>query len=905
VIDGEAVYDRVNGTVTYLNGKAPGNPIAAPASPMPAPDIGPESAQDLEPAETGVARDVVDLEEDLCPIQEEACGFAGPARLQETLDELAGADAVVLDFETTALTAYEAPTAPSAAQKIGNATIKELRSDGCSIDPRPRARILSLHVPDGYRVAFDLDLLSGPEKEALAGGLHDKVWVGHNLSFDYAWMLTLNPGVRPRRIIDTMLLATTHRPEALYEMQAALVQGRTVNDPHIHHALWEYVQGKMARKRQDDDGGALSLQSLSLLYLQESLDKSYQKPHNWMVDRLTRKHWDYCMGDVEIPLRIARKLLDLPDHASVARIISAVDGNARAAPAYRIMETALHTIARMHHMGVPWSAERAATLDAELDREAREAAEKLLEIAPGLGRPIEVSGKPTKKDPDPEPRIIHVMEDLLSPSKGLTAPVKRVLAGAIARETGRSTLLYTPPDAEEDPESGDTIKLDAKQLAFDYPGSQIVKLLAAVQGAVKERAMLSAFATHASSAPDGRIHPLTGISTVTGRTSATNPSLQQVPRDGRFRGVFAARPGYRIVATDFSSIELRIAAALGVRAWEVLSVVEDVLRKGRDSRHYKSWPRIKSRIGWILDKCPDLVEYLKSEASGPPDGLIETQPPVVGEASIEDYARSAACDLAKWVSRLRAATGGDPERLPFRAVYRHDLDPHLLTAIAMRAQSGDFDLRGMPPLQYLKSLSAEEIDALKKRMKDARQAAKAVNFGALYGQQPTGLHRYGVVGYGLTWTERDAAEAHAEWFRLYPEIGLWHWLIRRFFVRKKQPILNPYKPVEADLTGKIYCWSTLSGRKVLSSKLTSAANYQDQGTGAEIALLAIGNLPSDVQAMLINFVHDELVLEVPESRLEEVVAVVEKTMVEAANMLLLPYGVPAAVETSVGDAWVH
>lgn len=852
----------------------------------------------------------VELEEEpLSPAAAEEAAFAGSERLPETLAVLSAADAVVLDFETTALSAYDHPVAPAFSQKIGDATIKELLVAGCSLDIRPRARVLSLYVPqDRYRVAFDLDRLMEGHRAALAGALHDKVWIGHNLGFDYAWMLALHPEVQPRRIIDTMLLATTHRPQALYEMQAALVTNG-IHEWSIRDALWDYVQGKLSRKKQDDgDGGALSLQSLSLLYLQESLDKSYQKPHNWMVDRLTRAHWEYCMGDVETPLRIARKLLHLPEEADAVQILQALDGDARAAPAYRILETALHTIARMHHKGVPWSTERAAALDADLAREAQEAAEKLLEIAPELGQTIEVPCKPTKKHPDPEPWKICPIEDLLSPSKGLTAPVKKAIAHAIVQETGNSALFYSPDGGEED-QGGDgpaeSITLDAKQLAFDYPDSQVVKLLAAVQGAVKERAMLCTLAACARDTRDGRIHPLTGVTTITGRTSATNPSLQQVPRDPRFRGVFAASPGHRIVATDFASIELRIAAALGVRAWEVLSVVVDALSRGRDSPNHKSVPRIRKRIGWILEHCPDLVAYLKSGDPDPPDSLIETDPPVFGEATIEGYARSAACDLAQWVSRLRKATGGDPDRLPFRAVYLHGLDPHLLTAIAMRAQSGEFDLRGMSPLQYLQSLPAEETDILKKRMKDARQAAKVVNFGALYGQQPAGLHRFGVVGYGLRWTRQEAAQAHEAWFHLYPEIGLWHWLIRRFFVQKKQPVLNPYNPVEADLTGKIYRWSTLSGRVVLSSKLTSAANYQDQGTGAEIALLAIGTLPQDIQAMLINFVHDELVLEVPESRVEEVVQIVEKTMVEAANRFLMPYGVSAAVETQVGDAWVH
>ncbi len=162
-----------------------------------------------------------------------------------------------------------------------------------------------------------------------------------------------------------------------------------------------------------------------------------------------------------------------------------------------------------------------------------------------------------------------------------------------------------------------------------------------------------------------------------------------------------------------------------------------------------------------------------------------------------------------------------------------------------------------------------------------------------------------MVSYGLDWTVDDAERAHDAWFRLYPEIGLWHWLLKRLFVHKRRAILNPYRPVEADLMGKIYYGSTLSGRKVQSSKLTSAANYQDQGTGAEIALLAIGSLPPEVQSMLINFVHDELVFEVPEEQVTECVAIIEKTMIEAAGKHLSPFGVPAEVETQVGDAWVH
>jgi DNA polymerase I-like protein with 3'-5' exonuclease and polymerase domains len=60
---------------------------------------------------------------------------------------------------------------------------------------------------------------------------------------------------------------------------------------------------------------------------------------------------------------------------------------------------------------------------------------------------------------------------------------------------------------------------------------------------------------------DGRIHPnfdLTNV--VTGRTSCSNPNLQQVPRNKELRTLFTAPPGRVLLEADYSQIELRIAA---------------------------------------------------------------------------------------------------------------------------------------------------------------------------------------------------------------------------------------------------------------------------------------------------------------------------------------------------------
>lgn len=58
-----------------------------------------------------------------------------------------------------------------------------------------------------------------------------------------------------------------------------------------------------------------------------------------------------------------------------------------------------------------------------------------------------------------------------------------------------------------------------------------------------------------------RLHPTYNIArTATGRLSAENPNLQQVPRDSTIRSLISAPPGKKLIEADYSQIELRTAA---------------------------------------------------------------------------------------------------------------------------------------------------------------------------------------------------------------------------------------------------------------------------------------------------------------------------------------------------------
>jgi len=76
-----------------------------------------------------------------------------------------------------------------------------------------------------------------------------------------------------------------------------------------------------------------------------------------------------------------------------------------------------------------------------------------------------------------------------------------------------------------------------------------------------------------------------------------------------------------------------------------------------------------------------------------------------------------------------------------------------------------------------------------------------------------------------------------------------------------------------------------------------------QGTAADIIKLAMINVHnwlenSDLTSKIIMQVHDELVLEVPESEMDEVQKGLKDLMESAAELL-----VPLVVDIGVGDNW--
>ena len=222
-----------------------------------------------------------------------------------------------------------------------------------------------------------------------------------------------------------------------------------------------------------------------------------------------------------------------------------------------------------------------------------------------------------------------------------------------------------------------------------------------------------------------------------------------------------------------------------------------------------------------------------------------------------------AADYSQIELRIMAHLSGDKGLLN---AFAHGLDVHRATAA---------EVFGTP----LAEVTTEQ-----------RRAAKAINFGLIYGMSAFGLARQ------LGVDRRDAQDYVNLYFARYPGV--------------KQYMDDTREQARAQ--GYV---ETLFGRRLflpdIKSKNAATRQYAErtainapmQGTAADIikqAMIAVDAWLRDsgLQTRMIMQVHDELVFDVPEHELETVRAKVTELMTNAAKL-----DVPLVVDSGVGNNW--
>ncbi|HHT73850.1 MAG TPA: DNA polymerase I [Firmicutes bacterium] len=173
---------------------------------------------------------------------------------------------------------------------------------------------------------------------------------------------------------------------------------------------------------------------------------------------------------------------------------------------------------------------------------------------------------------------------------------------------------------------------------------------------------------------------------------------------------------------------------------------------------------------------------------------------------------------------------------------------------------------------------------------DQRSAAKAINFGIVYGISSFGLAK------GINLTRAEAQAYIDRYFERYPKVKEYmDATVRRGTELGYVTTILQRRRYLPDLRSRNYTLRSFAARMAMNSPI--------QGSAADIIKLAMLKVDralkeAGLKAKLLLQVHDELVLEVPR---EELAATAEVVQAEMENAVEL--AVPLLVEVKVGENW--
>jgi hypothetical protein len=762
-----------------------------------------------------------------------------------------------IDLETTHLTKYSTPKTITGSTKIGGKTsVSKIIGRGKThlCDTQPRIRVVSIGLPDGQKLAWDLDKMTPAGKASLLSACAAvPVWVGTNLGFDLTFFHSAGYPAEPF-LLDAMLVVRTIKPSYLHYIATCAALTGNLDDEQraIKQQCRDHLQS-LANKHKNSTV-AFNLETLALAYSAHTqqvvpMDKSWQKPENWMLPDLEPESHAYCVSDITLPASIICDAILTAGSTAISDAVLLLQEHSL----YSALSRAAVVLAKMHAKGLPVDM---PSIEALIQSEQTRISEAVASIG-ALGL------------------FTASLDALADTSKTENSDIKAALADyctgclGITLEIGKDGRASVGEDA---------------LILSGVAGDPAISAILDIREAKKRLGMLESWVK--LSASDGRLHGLVTQTAGTGRTTASEPNSQQFPHAPEYRAVFKAKEGYKIIATDYSAVEMRIAAELGLRA----------LREFRSGLTKPAYTR-EGTGDQLLTAIHKLGAVFLD---------FDVMPIYQRPATGKDWDGSYIHEAAWYYSRILKS--GIDSRLA--EGFASGIDPHLLTAVGVTGYAGDTDA-----LVYLQSLTPEEAKALKTELKDARTSAKSLNFGLLYGMQAGTLHSYGITDYGLNWTLEEAVRQRDAWLALYPEIGFWHnWsklVYRRWptvaycsigYIADKEDPSRMFLGIKKPSRKAVYVPTTLTNRPLYVSTGQQLLNFQDQGTGADIALKALATLDW-LTPYLVAFVHDEIVLEIPEDLADEAMAALEKVMVEAASGILT--SVPCEVESAVGDYWIH
>lgn len=206
------------------------------------------------------------------------------------------------------------------------------------------------------------------------------------------------------------------------------------------------------------------------------------------------------------------------------------------------------------------------------------------------------------------------------------------------------------------------------------------------------------------------------------------------------------------------------------------------------------------------------------------------------------------------------------------------------------AQDGDIHTR-----------TAQVVTGKSEVTKEERGKAKAVNFGFLYGMSAKGFVNYAKTGYGVHVTDKEAAEMRARYFNTYRDLEPWY---------AKQKRLCAQDGGVYTLFGRFRALPEIYSQEwsEKGSAERCCINTPVQSSGSDILLSAMIEIDQTLpECEIVCTVHDSILVEVPESKVDEYKERIGNIMKHPA---LLDYfnvqlKVPLDIDIGVGPWGTH
>lgn len=885
----------------------------------------------------------------------------------------------VVDTETTGLTPQSA--LPEMDAKILAATEDEAGT-AMKVDYRMRCRVLTACIPNPQNpeqpelLAFDLDKLDPAQRKDLANAALSGAFIAHKAGFDLYWLRELGEReVEPSLVLDTMLLARTLAPHTPL-LQNLLLQRKpspatTAGNERTVAAEPEQAEVASEGDAADepvftsgDDPDAVfqaadqllrndkaprwSLAGLSLIWLNKVLDKELQNPKEWLSPVLSRRHFHYATSDVVELAELVRVLLYLaPPKAPEAGHLEASPypefpydpqgdilerylSMRNAAPEIRLLpweqgrkgdytsmaaglqliEPQVMDVVHMREAGMPWSADAARQYQNEKLSHVAQLADEVVRLVPELA--LEVNRQER--------------ENLADPAKGISARIKE-LVGAAFKNAG---VTVSRTEKSNEYKVGEKDLRKARALHVSDESRALFKAWVGLAKAKRVREMAQAFTgfikvneaapAQAEGMPKPtRIHPLTGHGPATGRLSSAEPNCQQCPREQGFRDAVEAEEGYVICASDFSALDMRVGAALAIRAQRRIHQVFTGEREIPDSVPHKE--RLLNVIASVkLDVSEERLAAASAREASCQRHLDQWM------NARRNLRRSHNADKSQlanmyWSTRkelqqellfarferaltfvcLKARAAGTPEWSSLRDAFDiPGMDIHTWTALGMAGRFPDQMFKGMLPDAVIQGLVAAKAE-----IGDGRQTGKVGNLSLLYAMGDKGLQNAAASQYDMHWSIEKSHDIRVGWLNTYVEIDLWHaWTELTAEMETLQYAASSSRGLSPH---PVYSSDTLGGRRVFATSLNAALSYEDQSSGADIVARVMDRLEHEYPEVfkhLSNQVHDELVAMFPLDHAEEYEEILGRVMVECAEHFTMPYGVHCEATPAVGFTWL-